>query len=229
MGNEGGIAPIAAAADRDEQSRGDSFTIRDRLEQRGAVLLAAATVATAYSAYESTRWSGVQATKFTEAAANRVESAKAQTNGASFVTIDASLFTAWAAAVSEDNRRLRRALEDRFFRTEFRPAFDEWLDSDPEENPDAERTPFSLESYVPAELVRAGQLEDEATALFEGGREANQNSDSYVLATIFFATVLFFAGIATKFHRDRLVAIMLGFGTFVFLAGLARLLTLPFE
>ncbi len=201
---------------------------RDRLEQWSALLLAAATVATAYSAYESTRWSGEQSTKFTQAGASRTESAKAQSNGASFVTIDASLFTEWAAAVSEDNKALQDALEDRFFRTEFKPVFREWLDSKPAKNPDAEATPFSLPSYQPEELVRASELEDEASNNFELGREANQTSDNYVLSTIFFAAVLFFAGVATKFRRDRIVAWMLTFGTLVFAAGLVRLLTLPF-
>jgi hypothetical protein len=43
--------------------------IRERIEFWSALLLAAATVATAYSAYQATRWGGVQATAFTEAGA----------------------------------------------------------------------------------------------------------------------------------------------------------------
>ncbi|HKJ35466.1 MAG TPA: hypothetical protein VKA36_02765 [Solirubrobacterales bacterium] len=201
---------------------------RERLELWSALLLAAATVATAYSAYESTRWSGQQSTDFTSAGASRTESAKAQSNGASFVTIDAALFTEWASALSNGNKRLQKAYEDRFFRKEFKPAFEEWLASKPEKNPDAENVPFTLDSYQPEELVRADELEEEASAKFESGREANQTSDNYVLSTIFFAAVLFFAGIATKFTSDRIVAVSLGAGTVVFVLGVIRLATLPF-
>jgi hypothetical protein len=63
--------------------------------------LAAATVATAYSAYEATRWGGVQATAFTEASANRTESAKARSDAFALIGIDANLFTQWGVAFTE--------------------------------------------------------------------------------------------------------------------------------
>jgi hypothetical protein len=208
-----------------EQLRG----FREKLELWSAVLLAIATVATAYSAYESSRWSGQQSTQFTSAGASRTESAKAQSNGASFVTIDAGLFTQFAEAFTEDNKQLQNAIEG-FFREEFRPAFEEWIALDPLKNPDAPPTPFQLDSYVEAQsnLIEADELEEEATAKFEAGREANQTSDNYVLATIFFAAVLFFSGIATKFTSDRIVAGTLAVGTTVFIGGVARVATLPF-
>lgn len=203
--------------------------LRQRAELWSAILLAAATVATAFSAYEATRWGGVQATSFTQAGAARTESAKAVSEGFSLVGIDAGLFTQFAVAFTERNRRLQRALERRFFRDEFLPAFREWVDQRPLKNPDAARNPFTLDSYRPPKLVESEQLEDEASARFEEGREANQTSDDYVLATIFFAAVLFFAGLATKFSSDRIAIAALGFGTLIFLGGLARLSTLPFH
>ncbi len=208
-----------------DQPRG----FREKLELWSAVLLAMATVATAYSAYESSRWSGQQSTQFTSAGASRTESAKAQSNGASFVTIDAGLFTQFAEAFTEDNKQLQNAIEG-FFREEFRPAFEEWIALDPLNNPDAPPTPFQLDSYVEAQsnLIEADELEEEATAKFEAGREANQTSDNYVLATIFFAAVLFFSGLATKFTSDRIVAGTLAVGTTVFIGGVARVATLPF-
>jgi hypothetical protein len=204
------------------------WELRERLELWSALLLAAATVATAYSAYQSTRWSGEQSTRFTQAGAARLESAKAQSNGSSLVTIDAALFTGWAAAVGNDDEKLRKVYEDRFFRKEFRPAFEEWLESNQANNRNSKSVPFALDSYRPAELARAEELEAESTENFEVGREANQNSDNYVLSTIFFAAVLFFAGVATKFTSNRIVAVSLGVGTLVFLGGLVRLATLPF-
>jgi hypothetical protein len=203
--------------------------VRARLELWSAVLLAAATVVTAYSAYESTRWSGVQATSFTQAGAARTQSAKATTEGYSLASIDAGLFTQYAVAFTEGNRVLQRALETRFFRDEFLPAFKAWVKQRPLQNPNADKNPFQTKQYTSAALDEAKRLDAEADAKFAEGTEANQNSDDYVLATIFFASVLFFAGIASKFHSDRAMGFLLGFGTFAFFAGLGRVGTLPFH
>lgn len=203
------------------------FSFRERLELWSALLMAAATVATAYSAYESTRWSGEQSSEYTLAGAARTESAKAGTQAAAQITVDAGLFTQVAVAVSQGNKQGQEIVEG-FFRNEFKPAFEEWIAMKPLKNPDAPATPFSLDSYKLAKQQESQQLEKEATAHFEAGREANQNGDNYVLATIFFAAVLFFAGIATKFTSDRIVAMTLGVGTVVFLGGVLRVATLPF-
>ena len=203
------------------------WSLRERLELWSALLLAAATVATAYSAYESTRWSGEQSTQFTSAGASRTESAKARSDAASLTTIDAALFTEYAIAFTEQNKEAQNILE-RFFRPEFLPAFNEWIDLKPLKNPDAPPTPFQLDTYKPERLIESEQLEQQATAQFDAGREANQTSDNYVLATIFFGSVLFFAGIGTKFGTDRIVTGTLAVGTIVFLGGVTRLITLPF-
>lgn len=202
--------------------------MREKIELWSALLLAAATVATAYSAYQATRWGGVQATSFTEAGANRTESAKALSAGYSLVTIDAGLFTEWGSAFVDGDERLQEGIERRLFRREFRPAFRAWLAQDPANNRRADKNPFATDEYKVAELERAEELETEASAKFDEGREANQTSDNYVLATIFFAAVLFFAGVATKFTSNRVALGAMAFGTLVFFGGLARLITLPF-
>jgi len=203
--------------------------IFERIELWSAVLLAAATVATAYSAYEATRWGGVQATSFTEAGTARTESAKAESDGFTLVSIDANIFTEYAVAFSQGNERLMEILRKRFFRGEFKPAYRAWLRDQPLTNPDAAKLPFQLPEYRIAKLEAADQLSDKAGRLFDQGREANQTSDEYVLGTIFFAAVLFFAGLATKFKSDRIALGALSFGTLMFLGGLIRLGTLPFH
>lgn len=202
--------------------------IRERIEFWAAALLAAATVATAYSAYEATRWGGVQATAFTEAGANRTESAKARSDGFAMVSIDAGLFTQWGVAFSEKNKKLQRAIEQRLFRDEFILPFNEWKAQNPAKNPDAAKNPFALDSYKPEQLVEAQELEEIAAAKFEEGKEANQTSDDYVLSTIFFAVVLFFAGVSSKFTSNRVAMLALSFASVVFIGGIARLIRLPF-
>jgi hypothetical protein len=202
--------------------------LRERLELWSAALLAIATLATAYSAYEATRWGGQQSTRFTQAGAARTESAKAQNRGFSFVTIDADLFTQFAAAYSQGNEELEDILRYRFFRDEFKPAFNAWVKQHPLKNPEAPDVPFEMKQYKVADLEESEKLEAEAEELFEEGREANQTSDNYVLATIFFAAVLFFGGLSVKFRSRRLIVATLVFGTLMFLGGAIRLGTLPF-
>ncbi len=203
--------------------------VRERIELWSTLLLAAATVATAYSAYEATRWGGVQSTSFTEAGAARTESAKAESDGFTLVAIDADIFTQYAVAFSQDNERLMKILRERFFRKEFKVAYRAWLKQHPLTNPKAVKLPFQLPEYKIAKLEEADDLSDKANRRFEAGREANQTSDEYILGTIFFAAVLFFAGLATKFSSERVAIGALGFGTLLFLGGLGRLGTLPFH
>jgi hypothetical protein len=202
--------------------------LRERLELWSAALLAAATLTTAYSAYQATRWGGEQSTRFTEAGAARTESAKAQSRGFSFVTIDADLFTQFAVAYSQGNQQLEDILSRRFFRDEFKRAFNAWIKLRPLANPRAPDVPFEMKQYRVADLEESEQLEGEASQRFDEGREANQTSDNYVLATIFFAAVLFFGGLSVKFRSQVLVIATLAFGTLMFLGGVVRLATLPF-
>jgi hypothetical protein len=217
-----------AEAGTEERVGPQPSRFRERIELWSAVLLAAATVATAFSAYQATRWGGVQATAFTEAGANRTESAKARSDAFSLITIDAGLFTQWGVAFTEDNKRLQRGIERVLFREEFLPAFNEWIESDPANNSDAAKTPFALDSYEPERLVESGELEEVASAKFEEGKDANQTSDDYVLSTIFFASVLFFAGLSSKFTSNRVAMLALSFATIVLIGGIVRLSTLPF-
>ena len=108
-----------------------------------------------------------------------------------------------AAAATSGNTRLEWAISARF-RSEFKPAFKAWLKQDPPKNPKAAPTPFTLASYRPQELVLAKRLDTKAKKLFDEGRAANQTSDNYVLATIFFAAVLFFAGLSSKISSNRI-------------------------
>lgn len=211
-----------------QRHRKRRIQIGERIELWSALLLAAATVATAYSAYEATRWGGVQATSFTEAGSARTESAKAESDGFTLVSIDANIFTQYAVALSRGNEQLMELLRDRFFRDEFEVAFRAWQAERPFSNPKSAKVPFQLPEYRVAKLEEADRLSDEAGRLFEDGREANQTSDDYVLGTIFFAGVLFFAGLSTKFNSNRIALGALAFGTLMFAAGIVRLFTLPF-
>jgi hypothetical protein len=196
-----------------------------RVELLAAILLSAATVVTAWSAYQATRWSGEQAASYTKASAKRTESVRASTLVNRQILIDVSTFLDWVDATADGDEVRAADIHERM-REEFLPAFDTWLVSTPgEELPPG--TPFTLPEYVSEAQQEADRLEAEASKAFEDGAEANQISDNFVLAAVLLASVLFFAGLAGTFDSLRAQVFLLILGAVMFLAGSAIVLTLP--
>jgi hypothetical protein len=69
-----------------------------QLELRATVLLAVATVATAWSGYQATRWNGEQAKAGARASALRIESSKADALANAQTQVDVATFTQWVNA-----------------------------------------------------------------------------------------------------------------------------------
>ena len=204
---------------------------QSRLELLATVVLTVATLLTAWSAFQSGKWSGVQATSFSEAGATRTESTRASTTGGQLATIDVTLFSQWADAVSNDNFDLADFWFERF-RDEFKPAMEAWVGDQVVGDPDAvvpDGTPFELDEYVLADLEEADRLALEADAKATTARQANQRSDNYVLTTVLFASVLLFAGIATKFESTPVKLITLTAAVLLLVAGAVTVLTFPIE
>lgn len=198
-------------------------------EIAAAVMLSIATVATAWCAYQSTRWSGVQATSFAEASTARVESTRAFNEGMQLLSIDANTFLQYVEAFSEDKTDLLTFYETRLFRIDFLPYFEEWLATEPLENPDAPRNPFVNEAYRDTLFARSNELEIDAAAKFETAKDANQTGDDYVLATVLFASVLFFGGISSKFDSARIQVALVILAVLMFTFGVIQVGGLPIE
>ena len=79
----------------------------ERLELAATIVLSFAVVLTAWSAFESGKWSGVQAIKFSEAGAARIESARLDTLAGQLTQLDIAVFSDWSAAVSESHHESR--------------------------------------------------------------------------------------------------------------------------
>jgi hypothetical protein len=235
------------ASDSQESAHERSALHLDRrFEIVEAVLLALATVLTAWTAFQSTKWSGVQANSYAQASATRVESSRASTRAGQMTVIDVDTFIAWVDALSAEERAGQRnglapdgsympnpESESGFFyerfREEFKPAVHAWLAERPLTNADAPLTPFATPEYSLAEDERAARLEREAEAFATEAREANQRGDNYVLMTIMFATVLFFAGISSKMDTFRARAFLLACAVIVFLVAAGIVISFPKE
>ena len=190
------------------------------------VLLAVATVATAWSGYQASRW-GAEATKATmRGTAARVESTRASDLANAQAQIDVAVFTQWADAYASGNKLLRDFYFERF-RPEFKPAVVAWIATRPLKNPNAPLTPFAMPQYTSKAREDATRLETQADAWAATARRNVQRSTNYVLGVVLFAAALFFAGMSTKLQARRLCVAMLTMGLVVFGATLVWIALSP--
>lgn len=188
----------------------------NRVELVATVLLALATVATAWSGYQSTRWNGEQAKAGARANALRIASTKAAGLANTQTEIDVATFTQWVDAYAQQQRELADFYFERF-RKEFRPAVNAWIATRPLKNPNAPLTPFVMPQYKLAAQAEAERLDARAELFAAQGRRDIQRSSNYVLAVVLFASSLFFAGMSAKLASPRLRIALLGVGCVVFL------------
>ena len=134
---------------------------RDRVELVATMLLAVATVATAWSGYQSTRWNGEQAKAGARANALRIESAKFAGLANTQTVVDVSVFTDWVNAYAEDKTELADFYFTRF-RKEFKPAVAAWIATRPLKNPNAPPTPFAMPQYRLEARAESERLSAEA-------------------------------------------------------------------
>jgi hypothetical protein len=201
------------------------FDKSDWIELLAALLLALATIAAAWCAYQSTRWGGVQADSYARAGAARQESVRASSRAFALTVIDVQVFQSWIGAKNAADDRLSAFYEARF-RPEFLPAFQAWLASAPA-GTIPPGTPFALPAYQLAEQTRSDDLSSQAEAFTAEARAANQTGDDFVLLAVIFASVLFFAGVGTKFRGYRVRVVMVAFAVGLFGLALIFVFSLP--
>jgi hypothetical protein len=192
------------------------------------VVLAFATLATAWSGYQSARWGGEQSTSYSQAGALRTESTRASNQAGQLVQVDIGLFTNWINAYANDQTDLTNFYEQRF-REEFKPAFDTWLAMDPRNNPEAPPSPLSMPEYRVAKALEADSLREEAEKMFAVGQDANQTSDDYILNTVILASVLFLGGISSRFKAMAARWTIILFSLLILIYGLFNLFSYPIQ
>jgi hypothetical protein len=206
---------------------GHHTSARERwLEIAAALLLSLATLGIAWSGYQATKWSGLQARRYTQASTARSLANRASTLAAQDRTQDLLNFNRWLEVSTDGNTELA-TLYERRFRDEFRSAFNTWIAADPLHNAGAIPSPLREKNYVLANAVKADRLERLADVRFEEGKTATENADEFVFVTGFFAVVLFFAGISLRFAWLPMRLLILGLGTVLLVYGAVRVASLP--
>jgi hypothetical protein len=196
------------------------------LEIACAIVLALATTASAWCAYQSKLWGGAQAAQANAAVRAGREEAKNSLAAVQLRAFDASMFIAYVQARIGGNQAMEAFLGQRF-RPEMKSAVEAWLKLDPLNNPAAPLSPFLMAEYAQketAEVARQAELAAEAMA---ASRQARGFSDNYVLLTVIFASVLFFGGIARAFDSRPLRIGLAALAVVLFLGTLVALTTMP--
>jgi hypothetical protein len=197
-----------------------------RLDWIATVLLALATVATAWSAYQSRTWTGEQSQGYSHATAKRIAVNRTAALANRQVQIDVATFIQWIDAREHRDPGLADFYRARF-RAEFKPAFAAWLATKPFTSRDGPPTPFALPQYRLKAAAEADRLDALAAADSERAKNANQRADNYMLAVVLFASALFFAGISGKVQTRGARMAILGLGCVLFLGTVVLIATFP--
>jgi hypothetical protein len=218
-----------------------------RHELLSALVLAAATILTAFAAFQSATWVATQTREGNAAAATRLESTRSSNTAAAAAEVDATMWTAWVNAVLAEQRAdPGRTLtpDGRYvpapdsvssfyyarFRSEFRIALDAWLARNPFNDPTAAKVPFAVPEYQLAELHRADRLARKTEQHRAEAETAGDRGRAYIMLTVIFAAALGFAGVGTKFltRWARVITLAVAGGMVVIAFGV-MVLTLPIK
>jgi len=207
----------------------DPRTWKHNVEIASVLLLSFATILTAWSAYQATRWSGVQSRAYKDVSILRIDAGREFTRAAQQFSIDAILFAQWVEAYAADEQDLVSFYRERIMQETFVPALDAWIATDPLNNGDAARNPLYNEEYRQQLLAPSLALDDLAESRNLDATAAHENVDSYVLTTVAFAVVFFFAGTSPKFESVRLQRILLSMASIVLFTTLIYIARLPVQ
>ena len=211
-----------------------------------SIVLAAATVLTAWCAFQASTFLSLSAGSTAEATRLRIDAAEASDRAAAFNEIDTNIWVEWVRAVlselqSGDTRALAPdgsytpidGTQSTFyyytFRDEILPAVEAWLDTMPFEDPNAPASPFVLPEYELAPDQKADQLSDRGFDV--AARSASQSGDAhnYVFLGVVSASALALAGLAMKLQSERVRAWMIGLSAVIIVGVFAVALTFPID
>lgn len=187
---------MANENDRDAHHDGSNGEPRgsfNGLEVIAAILLGLAGILTAYAAFQGALQDGNSLDKYTLSAKLTSDANGYYSDGKQQFGQDLALFTQFQILVETGDEATAQVLSDNFFSPELKTAYEAWFALGDESPP----TPLDTEEYVLQDYVEGDLLTDEADAAFAEAQKANEDGDTFELATVFFAVALFLAGIAS--------------------------------
>jgi hypothetical protein len=197
----------------------------DRVETVSWALLAAATVGSAWCAYQSSLWNGEQTRTLARVTVEQFASSRKSGTADRNVIVDVGTFVAYVEADLRGEARVAGFLREHA-RPGFKPALEAWIGDKSSGRGDL-LNPFVRPEYRLPELAQAQALDDRAAADLDLANAANDHSDLYVLHTVIFALALFFLGATSQLRRRAVRVAALAFGGFIFMASVVSAARLP--
>jgi hypothetical protein len=196
------------------------------VEPVAALLMALATLSTAWCGYQSAAWTRQSNRLMNEFNTLERRAGLLTVQGTQQATIQAGMFMQALAAHQAGNDKLLDFYVERF-PPELRKAYDTWLAEKPFENPNADPHPFVPNLYEIRGTREAADATAKAARSQEEARKAGGISGQYLANTVLFATVLFFASASGKFEQRRVRVVAFAFAVAVFMFAVLRTLMLP--
>jgi len=199
---------------------------RKWIEPVTALIMALATVGTAWCSYESASWTRRSNRLMNEFNSLERKAGLLNVQGMQAASIHVAMFMQLLAAQQAGNDKLVAFYAERF-PPDVRKAYDAWLAQKPLENPNADPHPFVSNLYQMRGTEEAAKATAEAAGKVEEARNAGNMSGQYLANTVLFATVLFFANAAGKFEQARVRSVSFVFALAVFIFAVVRIAILP--
>jgi hypothetical protein len=196
------------------------------VEPVAALLMALATLSTAWCSFESAAWTRKSNRLMNEFNTLERKAGVLTIQGMQQATIHTGMFMQALAAHQAGNEKLANFYVERF-PPDLRKAYDTWLAEKPFENPNADPHPFVPKLYEVRGTREAAEASAKAAGSLQEARKAGNISGQYLANTVLFATVLFFASAAGRFEQRRVRVVAFAFAVAVFLFALVRTLMLP--
>jgi hypothetical protein len=187
---------MATSSNRESQER------KKWVEPVAALLMALATLSTAWCSYQSAAWTRHSNRLMNEFNTLERRAGVLSLQGMQQATIHTAMFMEVLVAKQAGNEQLANFYVERF-PSDVRKAYDAWLAQKPFENPNADPHPFVPRLYEPRGAREAADATAKAAISQQEARTAGSVSGQYLANTVLFATVLFFASASGKFEQRR--------------------------
>jgi hypothetical protein len=210
--------PLAATAQEPPRKRW--------VEPVTAVLMALATLSTAWCSYQSAAFTRRANRLMNDYNALERRAGVQTLQGMQSATIHTAMFMQMLAAQQAGNEKLVAFYVERF-PPDVRKAYDAWFAQKPFENARAAAHPFVPELYELRGTREAAEATEKAATNLQESRNAGSVSGQYLANTVLFAAVLFFASASGKFEQRRVRVVAFAFAAAVFAFAVVRMIMLP--
>jgi hypothetical protein len=196
------------------------------VEPVAALLMALATLSTAWCSYQSAAWTRKSNRLMNEFNTLERKAGVLTIQGMQQATIHTGMFMQALAAHQAGNENLVNFYVERF-PPELRKAYDAWIAQKPFENASADPHPFVSKLYMTPGTREASEATAKAATNQKQAGLAGSISGQYLANTVLFAAVLFFANAASRFKQRRVRVLAFAFAVAVFLFAVVRTAMLP--